>query len=187
MGLAWRLVGLGPLEHGRKPSGANHGARDSIPTGQSGSGHASALEVNSFYVIGRSTLVPWQRGMRPATDPGSVVAEGQPAMVAVAKGGKGRAARSRLEESQVKSCEHQNDPNIHQQPFPEPGSEEQEIYTDDHGYHRRHVKRDCELSAHSAYLVRHSCTVVASLLPQGEKVQAVLTGYMGHRIDWRHG
>jgi hypothetical protein len=53
------------------------------------------------------------------------------------------------EESQVESCEHQNDANIHRQPFPESASEEPEIYADDDGRHRRHVKQDGCLSAHS--------------------------------------
>jgi hypothetical protein len=46
------------------------------------------------------------------------------------------------EESQVESCKHQNNANIHYQPFPESVSEEQEIYTHYNGYHRRHVKHD---------------------------------------------
>ena len=52
------------------------------------------------------------------------------------------------EESQVESCEHQDNANIHRQPFPESVSEEHEIYTDDDGCHRRHVKHDGYLSAH---------------------------------------
>jgi hypothetical protein len=34
------------------------------------------------------------------------------------------------EESQVESCEHQDDANIHCQPFPESVSEKHEIHTD---------------------------------------------------------
>ena len=52
------------------------------------------------------------------------------------------------EESQVESREHQDDSNIHYQPFPESVSEEHEIYTDYDGYHRHHVKYDSYLSAH---------------------------------------
>src|ERR1039458_3530873 len=44
------------------------------------------------------------------------------------------------EESQVESCEHQDNANIHCQPFPESVSEEHEIYTDYDGCHRHHVK-----------------------------------------------
>src|SRR5579872_972507 len=52
------------------------------------------------------------------------------------------------EESQVESCEHQDNANIHCQPFPESVSEEDEIYTDYDGCHRHHVKHDNYLSAH---------------------------------------
>jgi hypothetical protein len=52
------------------------------------------------------------------------------------------------EESQVENCEHQDNANIHRQPFPESVSEEHEIYTDNDGCHRRHVKHDSYLSAH---------------------------------------
>ena len=51
------------------------------------------------------------------------------------------------EESQVESSEHQDNANIHCQPFPEMVSEEREIYTDYDGYHRHHVKRDGDPSA----------------------------------------
>lgn len=40
------------------------------------------------------------------------------------------------EKSQVVSCEHQNNPNIHHQSFPELVSEELEICADYDGYHR---------------------------------------------------
>src|ERR1019366_9376334 len=52
------------------------------------------------------------------------------------------------EESQVESCEHQDNANIHCQPFPESVSEEREIYTDYDRRHRHHVKHDNYLSAH---------------------------------------
>ena len=52
------------------------------------------------------------------------------------------------EESQVESCEHQDNANIHCQPFPESVSEEREIYTDYDGCHRHHVKHYSYLSAH---------------------------------------
>jgi hypothetical protein len=53
-------------------------------------------------------------------------------------------------ESEVESCEHQNDANINRQPFPEPISEEHEIDTDYGGCHRYHIKHDSYLSAHSS-------------------------------------
>jgi hypothetical protein len=52
------------------------------------------------------------------------------------------------EESPVESCEHQDNADIHCQPFPESVSEEHEIYTDHDGCHRHHVKHDSYLSAH---------------------------------------
>jgi hypothetical protein len=52
------------------------------------------------------------------------------------------------EESQIESCEHQDNANIHCQPFPKSVSEEHEIYTDYDGYHRHHVKHDSYLFAH---------------------------------------
>jgi hypothetical protein len=39
------------------------------------------------------------------------------------------------EESQVESREHQDDANVHYQPFPESVSEERDIQTDYDGYH----------------------------------------------------
>ena len=52
------------------------------------------------------------------------------------------------QESQVEGCEHQDDSNIHCQPFPESVSEEHEIYTDYDGCHCHHVKHDNYLSDH---------------------------------------
>jgi hypothetical protein len=49
---------------------------------------------------------------------------------------------------QGEGCEDQDDSNIHCQPFPEPVSEEHNIYTDDDGYHRDRVKHVSYLSAH---------------------------------------
>jgi hypothetical protein len=56
------------------------------------------------------------------------------------------------EESEVESCEHQDNANIHCQPFPESVSEEHEIYTDYDGCHGHHVKHDSYLSAHFSIL-----------------------------------
>ncbi len=44
-----------------------------------------------------------------------------------------------LEVSKVESSEHQDNSNIDREPFPEPVSEEREIYGDYDGCHRRHV------------------------------------------------
>jgi hypothetical protein len=52
------------------------------------------------------------------------------------------------QESPVESSEHQDNADIHHQPFPESVSEEQQIYTDDDGCHRHDVKYDNHLSAH---------------------------------------
>jgi len=52
------------------------------------------------------------------------------------------------EEPQVKSCEDQDNTNIHCQPFPESVSEEREIHTDYDSCHRHHEKNDSYLSAH---------------------------------------
>jgi hypothetical protein len=52
------------------------------------------------------------------------------------------------EESQVESCKHQDNANIHCQPFPESVSEEREIYTDYDGCHRHDVEHDRYLPAH---------------------------------------
>jgi hypothetical protein len=52
------------------------------------------------------------------------------------------------EESQVESCEYQDNANIHYQPFPESVSEEKEIYTRYNGCHRHHVKHNSCLPTH---------------------------------------
>src|SRR5579862_10951 len=56
----------------------------------------------------------------------------------------------RPEESEVESREHQDNADIHRQPFPESVSEEHEIYADYDGGHRHHVEHDSYLSAHSS-------------------------------------
>src|SRR3984893_18463547 len=71
------------------------------------------------------------------------------------------------QESQVERCEHQDDSNIHCQPFPESVSEEHEIYTDYDGCHRHNVKHDSYLSAHfSPWFNRNSTSVSNSLSPR---------------------
>jgi hypothetical protein len=63
-------------------------------------------------------------------------------------GSPGKPCSWMPQESQVESSEHQDDSNIHCQPFPESVSEEQDIYSDDDGYHRQRVNYDSYLSAH---------------------------------------
>jgi hypothetical protein len=65
------------------------------------------------------------------------------------------------EESEVESYEHQDNANIHRQPFPESVSEEPEIYTDYDGYHRRHVKHDSYLSTHQLTSSCAACRVAS--------------------------
>jgi hypothetical protein len=64
------------------------------------------------------------------------------------------------QESQVERCEHQDDSNIHCQPFQESVSEEHEIYTDDDACHRHNVKRDSYLSAHFSPCFNRSLRIV---------------------------
>jgi hypothetical protein len=58
------------------------------------------------------------------------------------------------EESQIESCEHQDNANIHHQSLPDSVSKERDIQADYDGYHRQCVKRCGYLSAHSAPFVR---------------------------------
>jgi hypothetical protein len=57
-----------------------------------------------------------------------------------------------LQESQIERCERQDDADIRDQPFRESVSEEHEIYADDDGHHRRHVKDDSYLPAQSGQI-----------------------------------
>ena len=59
-----------------------------------------------------------------------------------------------LQKSKVESCEHQDDTDVHHQPFPKSVSEEHEIYSDYDGYHRHHVEHDSYMSAHFSPLVQ---------------------------------
>jgi hypothetical protein len=52
-----------------------------------------------------------------------------------------------FEEYQIENGEHRDNADIGSQPFPESVSEEHEIYANDDGDHRRHVKHDSHLSA----------------------------------------
>ena len=52
------------------------------------------------------------------------------------------------QESEVECREHQNNANIHHQPFPELISEEREIHTDYNRSHCHNVKRETYVSDH---------------------------------------
>ena len=52
------------------------------------------------------------------------------------------------EETDVESREHQDDANVHGQPFPEVVSEERDIDTDNNRHHCHAIKHDSDLSAH---------------------------------------
>jgi hypothetical protein len=70
------------------------------------------------------------------------------------------------QESEVESCKHQDDSNIHRQPFPESVSEEHEIYPDYDGYHRHHAKHDSYLPAHfSPWFNRKSIMLLVRIPP----------------------
>ena len=54
-----------------------------------------------------------------------------------------------FQEPQIKRPEHQDDPNVHHQPLPEPVPEEQDVHADHDGYQRKHVEHDDDcLSSH---------------------------------------
>jgi hypothetical protein len=76
----------------------------------------------------------------------------------------------RHEESHVETSEHQDNTNVHHQPFPESVSEEHEIHTDYNGSHRHHVK-------HYSYSSVHFST---TLLPEEESDRIELS-------RWTHG
>jgi hypothetical protein len=52
-------------------------------------------------------------------------------------------------ESQIEAGKHQNDSDVHHQPFPEIIPEDQGIESDDGGYHHQHVKNCNHRSRHS--------------------------------------
>jgi hypothetical protein len=59
-----------------------------------------------------------------------------------------------LQEPQVERREHQDDPDIQQQPLQNPVPEEQDIHADHDGYQREHAERDGCLSSHPSFLLR---------------------------------
>jgi hypothetical protein len=63
-----------------------------------------------------------------------------------------------VHEPQIERPEHQDDPDVHHQPLPEPIPEEQDIDADHDSYQREHVKHDGCLSSHPAVLLRSDVT-----------------------------
>jgi hypothetical protein len=57
----------------------------------------------------------------------------------------------RPEKSEIESSEHQENADIHCQPFPESVFEEHDIYTDYDGCHRYRIKHSSDLSAHFSH------------------------------------
>ncbi|MGC1779695.1 MAG: hypothetical protein WBB34_17305 [Xanthobacteraceae bacterium] len=62
------------------------------------------------------------------------------------------APSSVLEESQVECSEHQDDSYIHNKPFPEPISKEQDIHSNYDGCHQHDVKHHSYQSSHFSTL-----------------------------------
>jgi hypothetical protein len=55
---------------------------------------------------------------------------------------------SRFYESEIESSEHQNNPDVHNQPFPEVALEEQKIHADDYGDQEHYVNDVSDVSFH---------------------------------------
>jgi hypothetical protein len=73
-----------------------------------------------------------------------------------------------LQESQVESCEHQDNSYIHCQPFPEPVSEEQEINGNYNSYQQHNAEYDRCLFSHfrsSAQSISPSAISVGQVVP----------------------
>jgi len=62
------------------------------------------------------------------------------------------------EETQVESCGHQDNANIHCQPFPESVSEEHDIYADYDGCHHHHTKMAASRRQRSSRRPSHHTT-----------------------------
>jgi len=93
-----------------------------------------------------------------------------------------------LQESPITRCEHQDDSNIHCQPFPESVSEEHEIYTHYDGCHRRRVKHVSDLSAHFIpWLNRNSNQAQERILGRTPGVKASEDGFAVRGYSVRPG
>ena len=64
----------------------------------------------------------------------------------------GRLCSWTLQEPQVERPEHQDDPDVHHEPLPEPVPEEQDVYDNHDGHLGEHVERDGCLSSHPPFL-----------------------------------
>src|ERR1700735_698279 len=53
-----------------------------------------------------------------------------------------------LQEPPVEGYEHQDDPDVDQQPWPELVPEEEDVHAHDHAHHGEHVKHDGDVSSH---------------------------------------
>jgi hypothetical protein len=86
----------------------------------------------------------------PAADP-NVSASTTPSVVSIASAVlmifRILASRT-LKETEIDHHEHQDDPDVHCQPQPEPTAEEQDVRADHDGHHREHVKHNGCLSSH---------------------------------------
>jgi hypothetical protein len=72
-----------------------------------------------------------------------------------------------LKESQIEGCKHQKDSDVHHQPFPEMVPEDQDIYSDDDGYHRHGNHRSCHCDLHRILRVASQDSSSANLVAAG--------------------
>ena len=77
-----------------------------------------------------------------------------------------------LQEPQTECREHQNNPDVHHQPLPEPVPEEQDVHPDDDGYQRENVKHDSCLSFHRFFY--YLCDAFDTLRAQSPRCSAAL-------------
>jgi len=59
-----------------------------------------------------------------------------------------------IQETEVERPEHQDDPDVHRQPLPEPVPEEQDVHANHNGYQHEHVQRDGKPFSHPSLLLR---------------------------------
>src|SRR5580692_13218920 len=83
-------------------------------------------------------------------------------------------------ESQIESCEHQDNADIRHQPWPELVSEEQDIDADDDGSHRHHKKDSSHLSPHFCHPL--AAPLAALDAPQGRGLGRAAPGIMPNPV-----
>jgi hypothetical protein len=94
-------------------------------------------------------------------------------------GGAPKVRSWTFQEPQIERPEHQDDPDVHHQPLPEPIPEEQDVHTDHDGYQREHVKHDGCLSSHPSFLLR----AAESATVRGPRGWSVIAGqFVGQRL-----